>query len=123
MLLFTSIILPQIKFLIYTEFTIPEAVNLIIAVDDGHLLEFGRKLGVDDARLNRLSSYDADERHQRIIEAWFDQAAHEPSRNTLVEALPRRGSSISSMTTFPLTPPTSEPPSGENAIFNYYHVI
>ena len=83
-------------------------------VDGGSLRELGKELGVDEARLTRLFSYDASERHQRLIEAWFEQATHEISRNTLLEALPRRESSIS-MSSLPPTP-TSEPPSGENVI-------
>ena len=82
---------------------------MIVAVDGGYLQELGRKLGVDDARLRRLSSYDASERHQRLIEAWFEQV--EPSRNALLEALPRRESSVS-VSSGPLIP-TSEPPSGK----------
>ena len=87
---------------------------MIVTVDSGFLRELGRKLGVDEARLTRLFSYDASERHQRLIEAWFEQATHDLSWNTLLEALPRRESSIS-MSSLPPTP-TSEPPSGENVI-------
>ena len=94
----------------FTEFTIPEAVNLIVAVDDGSLQELGRKLGVDDARLRRLSSYDVSERHQRLIEAWFEQTT-EPLRSTLLEALPRRDSSLL-MSSVPPTP-TSDSHSGK----------
>ena len=96
------------------EITIPEAVNLIMAVDIGDLKEFGRKLGVDEAKLNGLSEYVGIGRHQRLIEAWFEQARQVPSRNALLEALPRRGSSAS-MSSLPPTP-TFEPPSGENSI-------
>ena len=88
------------------------AVNLIVAVDDGYLQELGRKLGVDDARLRRLSSYDTSERHQRLIEAWFEQIS-EPSRSALEGALPRRDSSVS-MSSVPPTPdPTSDSHSGK----------
>ena len=97
----------------FTEFTIPVAVNLIVAVDDGYLQELGRKLGVDDARLRRLSSYDASERHQRLIEAWFEQKTG-PSRSALVEALPRRDSSVS-MSSVPPTP-TSDSHSGKKGL-------
>jgi hypothetical protein len=93
----------------FTEFSIPEAVNLIVAVDGGYLQELGRKLGVDDTQLRRLSSYDASERHQRLIEAWFEQK-FEPSRGALLEALPRRDSSVS-MSSVPPTP-TSDSHSG-----------
>lgn len=99
-----------LKIFVSIEFTIPEAVNLIVAVDCGLLQELGRKLGVDDVRLRRLSSYDASERHQQLIEAWFEQNP-EPSRNALLEALPRRDSAVS-MGSVPLTP-TSEPLSGK----------
>lgn len=90
---------------------------MIVAVDGGYLQELGRKLGVDDVRLRRLSSYDASECHQRLIEAWFEQNA-EPSRSALLEALPRRDSAIS-MSSVPPTP-TSEPFSGMFTLSKVY---
>ena len=105
----------------FTEFTIPVAVNLIVAVNDGYLQELGRKLGVDNARLRRLSSYDASERHQRLIEAWFEQKT-EPLRSVLLEALPRRDSSIS-MSSIPPTP-TSDSHSGKrSAQANSFYIM
>ena len=101
-----------------TEFTIPEAVNLIVAVDGGCLQELGRKLGVDDIRLRRLSIYDASEHHQRLIEAWFEQDA-EPSRSALLEALPQRDSAIS-MDSVPPTPTGSEPYGGKRTLLKHH---
>ena len=101
------------------EFTIPEAVNLIVTVDVGNLKELGRKLGVDEVKLNSLSGYVGIGCHQRLIEAWFEQAEHEPTRNVLLEALPRRGSSVS-MSSLPRPPtPTFEPTSGKS----WYNII
>ena len=85
-----------------------------MAVDIGDLRDLGKRLGVDEAKLNGLSEYTGVGRHQRLIEAWFEQAKHVPSRNVLLEALPRRGSSVS-MSSLPPTP-TFEPPSGKNTI-------
>ena len=96
------------------EFTIPEAVNLIVAVDVGNLKELGRKLGVDEAKLSSLSGYVGIGCHQRLIEVWFEQAEHEPTKNTLLQALPRRGSSVS-MSSLPPTP-TFEPTSGKSTV-------
>lgn len=85
-----------------------------MAVDVGNLKELGRKLGVDEAKLNSLSGCVGIGCHQRLIEAWFEQAEYEPTRNVLVEALPRRGSSVS-MSSLPPTP-TFEPTSGKNTV-------
>ena len=91
-----------------------------MAVDVGNLKELGRKLGVDEAKLNCLSEYVGIGCHQRLIEAWFEQAEHEPTRNVLLEALPRRGSSVS-MSSLPRPPtPTFEPTSGKSGIILYY---
>ena len=83
-----------------------------MAVDVGNLKELGRKLVVDEAKLSSLSGYVGIGCHQRLIEAWFEQA--EPTRNALLEALPRRGSSVS-MSSLPPTP-TFEPTSSKSTV-------
>ena len=85
-----------------------------MAVDVGNLKELGRKLGVDEAKLSSLSGYVGIGCHQRLIEAWFEQAEHGPTQNALLEALPRRGSSVS-MSSLPPTP-TFEPTSGKSTV-------
>ena len=74
--------------------TIPEAVNMIAVVPDTQLQELGSKLELDDVALSRISGYDPKERHQRLIEAWFE-TKYQPSREVLIGALPRRESSAS----------------------------
>ena len=90
-----------------------------MVVDVGNLKELGRKLGVDEAKLNCLSEYVGIGCHQRLIEAWFEQAEHEPTRNVLLEALPRRGSSVS-MSSLPPTPTFFEPTNGKSGTILYY---
>ena len=83
-----------------TDLTIPEAVNMIMVVPDDQLLELGRKLELDDVACHRISVYDPKERHQRLIESWFEME-DKPSREMLMEVLPRRESSASMSSILP----------------------
>ena len=67
---------------------------MIAVVSDTLLQDLGRKLGLDEVALSRVSGYDPKERHQRLIEAWFE-TKYQPSRDVLIDALPRRKSSTS----------------------------
>ena len=87
------------------DLTIPEAVNMIAVVPDAQLQDLGRKLGLDEVTLSRISGYDPKEQHQRLIETWFE-ANYQPSREVLIDTLPRRESSAS-VSSVPQTPPSS----------------
>ena len=80
--------------ILLTDLTILEAVNMIMVVADDQLEELGRKLGLDDVARHRISVYNLKERHQRLIESWFEME-YQPSREMLMEVLPRRESSAS----------------------------
>lgn len=75
---------------------------MIMVVSDTQLQDLGRMLGLDEVALSRISGYDPKEQHQRLIEAWFE-TNYQPSREALIEALPRRESS-SSVSSAPRTP-------------------
>lgn len=72
---------------------------IITTVHHDQLLELGRNLCLDEYKLQGIFQYHHEERHQRLIELWFEQECDEPcddvytlSREKLVEALPRRES-------------------------------
>ena len=86
-----------------------------MSVRPGELKDLGKKLELDEVKLERVFGYDPKEHHQRLIEAWFEQQ-YKPPREKLLEALPRRESSVSiSSDKLPVPPtftPTSEPSNG-----------
>ena len=75
---------------------------MIAVVPDTQLQDVGRKLGLDEVALSRISGYDPKEQHQRLVEAWFETDC-QPSREVLIDTLPRRESSAS-VSSVPRTP-------------------
>lgn len=100
--------------------TIPEAVNIIMAVDDDQLQELGQNLRLHPMRIRKIAQYHHEEHHQRLIEQWFEQE-YEPQREKLVEALPRRLSidSASINPSYTQPTPTSASPRGKISLVHY----
>ena len=68
--------------------TLPDAVNFVKKVTNQELQLLGHNLGLPDARVQeiiKISNYDLNEQHQRLVELWFTQDS-EPTWEKLRES-------------------------------------